>query len=261
MRAREQREFPQREIFRGVTYRCERIDGGSEGNGWMHMVRVDLSAPGIGLYVTPVDVAVQTAGWQYRLRRAADVDRTERLAVTINASQFFSRIPWVYFEGDLASTSECVVVGHRVNKFGPHSYVLWFDDGLTPHLETTKPPPTVALERARWAVGGRYVLLENGRPNDFLHDVRRDSIDRRTAIGIDAGKKLLWLAVFERASHYLVAHTLAVHGAKDALMLDGGTSTAMVIGVGVDGLQPGAVFGGSRPQAIHFGVRAAAVAR
>jgi exopolysaccharide biosynthesis protein len=190
------------------------------------------------------------------LRNAAAVARGEALAVTINASQFKPRIPSLYLRGDLATTGECVVSESKANQFGAHTYLLWFADDLTPHLETTKPVPARAIKQARWGVGGGYWLVKSREPNNFLHDAGRDSVDRRTALGIDSRRKTLWLAVFQRASHYLAAHTLAHEGASDALMVDGGTSSTMVIGDGAREMESGTVFGGSRPQAIHLGIRA-----
>src|SRR5262245_25232169 len=43
------------EIFEGITYGCKRLESSEEGGGVVHWVRVDLTAPGIDLYVTPLD--------------------------------------------------------------------------------------------------------------------------------------------------------------------------------------------------------------
>src|ERR1051325_9129334 len=73
-------------IFAGITYGCERLERTAEGGGLVYWARVDLTAPGIGLYVTPLDAAAMAKGWQYRLRRIADVVDSEHLAIAINAS-------------------------------------------------------------------------------------------------------------------------------------------------------------------------------
>ena len=57
-----------REIFSGVTYGCERLERTEQGHGVLHWVRVELDAPGIELYVTPLDRSALEEGWQYRLR-------------------------------------------------------------------------------------------------------------------------------------------------------------------------------------------------
>ena len=80
--------------------------------------------------------------------------------------------------------------------------------------------------------------------------------DARTAIGIDAKRKLLFLAVAEWASPHLVLEQLTKLGARDAMLLDGGGSSAMAIGEGGRDLARGALFGGWRPVATFFGIRA-----
>jgi exopolysaccharide biosynthesis protein len=49
---------------------------------------------------------------------------------------------------------------------------------------------------------------------------------------------------------------LAKLGARDAMLLDGGGSSAMAIGEGALNVARGALFGGWRPVATFFGVRA-----
>src|SRR5262249_18741434 len=76
---------PPTEIFTGITYGRERIEPTAEGGGMLHWARIDLSAPGIGLYVTPLDRNAVARGWQYRLRRVGTVAEREHLALAVNA--------------------------------------------------------------------------------------------------------------------------------------------------------------------------------
>ena len=50
------------EIFKGITYGCERLEPSEEGSGFVYWVRVDLTAPGIDLYVTPKDPTAVSSG-------------------------------------------------------------------------------------------------------------------------------------------------------------------------------------------------------
>src|SRR6516164_2927828 len=59
---------PATAIFEGITYGCERLDTTEEGGGLLHWVRIELTAPGIELYVTPLNPSAAARGWQYRLR-------------------------------------------------------------------------------------------------------------------------------------------------------------------------------------------------
>ena len=81
------------EIFSGITYGCELLHLSPEGRGIIHWVQIDLSAPGIELYVTPVDPAAVQQGFEYRLRTIGDVVEDERLAVAINGTLFTSTLP------------------------------------------------------------------------------------------------------------------------------------------------------------------------
>ena len=60
----------------------------------LHWVRIDLTAPGIELYVTPLDASAIAQGWQYRLRQIKDIVDREHLAIAINATQFTSNSGW-----------------------------------------------------------------------------------------------------------------------------------------------------------------------
>ena len=206
------------EIFEGITYGCERLEPSEEGSGFIHWVRVDLTAPGIELYVTPKDPTAVSQGWQYHLRRIGGVVDREHLAVAINGTLFTSNSGWPQLSGDLANGVETVVADHVVSHVWEHTYLLWFDDQLTPHLRPSKPPTAAELAMAKWGIGGQAVWLWDGKvwPDS---DRGRDS---RTAIAIDRPRKLLFLAVGDNISPRLMLQKLADLGAKDGMLLDGG---------------------------------------
>ena len=241
-----------KKIFSGVTYGCERLERTEQGHGVLHWVRVELDAPGIELYVSPLDRSALEQGWQYRLRWIADVVTDEHLAVAINGTLFTSQDTWLRLPGDLANGVETVVSDHVASHFWEHTYLLWFDDDLNPHLRPSKPPQPAELRQAKWGIGGQGVGLHGGE----VWSGGDRQPDSRTAIGIDAERKLLYLAVAEWASPYLLLERLAKLGARDAMLLDGGASSAIAIGEGARGLPSGPLFGGSRPVATFFGVRA-----
>jgi hypothetical protein len=254
--ANENRSTPvaETEIFVGVRYGCRILSHTEEGSGPMHWVRVDLSAPGVGLYVTPKDHSLEASGYQYRLHRVGTVVETERLAVAVNGSMFTKEPAWIpgYWPGQRANGLETVVANGRVSHLWEHTYLLWFDAELIPTLENRKPPLESTLSRAKWGIGGQGVGLWDGRVSEGIGS----NVDARTAIGIDAPQRLLFLAVFESVSPRRAMQEMATLGARDAMLLDGGGSTAMVIGDGARDVQPGAVIGGLRPVATHFGIRA-----
>jgi hypothetical protein len=220
----------------------------------LHWVQVDLSAPGIGLYVTPLDAEAVANGWQYRLRWISDVVRRERLAVVINGTLFSSDTGrWrPQLPGDLARSLETVVADHVVSHIWEHTYLMWFDDQLTPHLDLSKPPKPADLARAKWGIGGQGIGLRDGK----LWPGNTRSPDSRTAVAIDAARKLLFLAVAEDISPHLILQKLAELGAKDGMLIDGGHSSAMAIGQLAKHVSSGVVLSYWRPTATQFGVRA-----
>ena len=244
--------MPPTEIFQGVTYTCFEATA-PECKGLVHLVKVDLSAVEIQLYSTSLDPEAVSKGYEYRLDWAANVLNREHLAVVINAAMFSSNSGLFQMSGDLARGGETIVSDGAVDHVDPNSYLLWFERDLTPHLEFAKPPPDTALQRAEWGVSGQGVALWKGKvgEGDSGH-----GMNRRTAIAIDASRRLLWLAVFENASSAGVARALADQGAQDGLLVDGGHSTAMVLGAEAAKVKPGELIGGSRPVATFFGVRA-----
>ncbi|MGO9639595.1 MAG: hypothetical protein ACLPSO_16850 [Terracidiphilus sp.] len=53
-------------IYRGVVYSCQTMPESDESGGLVHLIRVDLAAPGVGLYFTPSaapGVAVHHLEW------------------------------------------------------------------------------------------------------------------------------------------------------------------------------------------------------
>jgi len=241
------------EIFQGVTYGCEQLEATEEGRGLVHWVRIDLTAPGVELYVTPLDPSAVEQGWQYRLRRIKGVVDKEHLAVAINATLFTSHsFLGLRMAGDLARAVETVVADHVVSHIWEHTYLLWFDDELTPHLDLSKPPKVADLVRAKWGIGGQGVWLRAGRV--WLGSDRNP--DSRTAAAIDRQRKLLFLAVGEYISPRLILQKLADLGAKDGMLLDGGNSSSMALGKDAAEVRGGILYSGWQPVATHIGVRA-----
>jgi hypothetical protein len=240
-------------IFAGVTYGCERLAVTQEGGGLIHWVRVDLTAPGIELYVTPLDASAVARGWQYRLRPIEDVVEREHLAVAINGTYFTTASgSWLRFSGDLARSMQTLISDHVIAYGLWGASLLWFNAELAPHVLRPSSEAEAVLTRAKWAVGAHELQLHNGQ----VLGGGDSTADARTAIGIDQPRKLLFFAIAERISARRTLHILADLGAKDGFLLDGGGSTAMGIGEGSTGIPAAVLFGSGRPVATYIGVRA-----
>ena len=244
-------------IYQGVTYGCEELEVDNQRSGLVHWVSIDLTAPGIELYVTPLDPQAVAQGWQFRLQRTGAVVKEERLAVGINATYFSSDSAWIAMPGDFARAAEATVADYCPSHIPEHTYLLCFDEHAAPSFETARPPKDSVLRRTRWGLGGRgAVLLMHGQ---IFQDTPKEPMDARTAVGFNAEKRLLFLAAFEKASPRAALEKLAALGASDGMLLDGGSSTSMALGGEARGVRSGVLMGGWRPVATHFGVRTRAL--
>jgi len=244
------------EIFEGITYGCERLEPSEEGSGSVYWLRIDLKVPGIDLYVTPKDPTAVAWGWQYRLRWVGSVVDSEHLAVAVNGTLFWSSNSWwrPWMQGDLANSKEPLVADHVLSHMWDDAYLLWFDDQLTPHLRPSKPLIMADVATAKWGIGGQDLWLRDG--SVWSGDSRCLSPDARTAVAVDVPGKLLFLAVGTHISPRLIFQTLADLGAKDGMLLDGGSSSSMALGKDARGVSKRTVNGGWHPVATQFGVRA-----
>src|ERR1700730_4761552 len=245
------------EIFQGIVYGCRQLNRTEEGSGSVHWVRIDLTARGIELYVTPLDATAVAHVWQYRLRRVKDGVNEEKLAAAVNGTLFTSDSNWlIRMPGDFARSVETVVSDHVINHIWEHTYLLWFDRALAPHLRPAKPPTTAELAAAKWGVGGQAVWLWEGR----VWPGSDRTPDSRTAVAIDGPGKFLYLAIAQHISPRLCSKNLPISGPRDGMLLDGGGSSSMAIGEAAKGIAAGR-YGGWRPVATQFGVRALAIRR
>jgi len=242
------------EIFEGIPSGCKQLGPSEQARGVVHWVRIDLTAPGIALYVTSQDPTALSQGWQYRLRRVGDVVVREHLAVAINGTLFDAKSNRLFqMSGELANAKEPVVANHTISHAWLDAYLLWFDDQLTPHLRPSKGFTEAELATAKWGIGGQDFWLQDGHV--WSGDRRCFTVDAHTAVGVDLPRKLLFLAVGTHLSPNIMFQTLADLGARDGMLLDGGSSASMAIGTGAKVVSPGTVYGW-RPVATQFGVRA-----
>jgi len=231
----------------------------------VHLVTVDLDAPGIGFFVTPGDPAAELP---LSARTASDFLDEFHLQIAVNAdffSPWYSHNPIDFYprRGDpVAVDGYACSAGTRYGKIkNPAERTLRFSKGERPSF-------TLPLEEAWNAVSGEP-LIEDGQVKiASFHDVER--LHPRTAVGLDRLETKLVLVVIdgrqpgysEGATLPELAEVLLVAGAWNALNLDGGGSTALVI----EGASGGAIQldspihtrlpGRERPVGNHLGVRA-----
>jgi hypothetical protein len=183
---------PPVEVYRGIVYSCERLPAGPESGGLVHLVCADLNVPGVSLWITPLDPDAVARGWQYRLKYVSSVVREQGLAAAVNGTLFESDSSFIRVPGDWARAVETTVADRVVSHVHQHTYLMWWDDDLIAHIETTKPPSAEVLAKARWAIGGQQPLLVDGKMNPLTG---REP-DVRTMIAADPSTRRVWIAVF-----------------------------------------------------------------
>jgi hypothetical protein len=195
----------------------------------IHVVRVDLTAPGIEFIVTPSngDRPLDTDGL-----KTSTFLKNQKCQVAINASPFD---PVQTAEGEPKD-----ILGLSVSRgeeyspgAGQFGALLISKDNKA---RIARPP--FDLSEVQNAVGGFSVVLEHGRNvgND-------DTPHPRTAVGISEDGRYLYMLVIDgRQKGYSegvttaeTAEWLKKFGAWDGLNLDGGGSSALVISDGKGG--------------------------
>lgn len=227
---RPQPETIYRQLFLGVDYRLEVLS--DPRPVVIHVVRVDLSAPGIGLTVTPAEER-PIKGRRLRARKVSTFLGLVNAQLAVNANYFLpfhSKWPWDFYpqEGDPVD-----VVGIGASQGDLFAKKKWH--GATLYISGDnrvsfgKPVGQVFN-----AVSGKQFILKNGRPVLLQKDEPPNPV---LGLGLDkGGRKLILVMADGRQPLYSegltipeLAATLRKHGAHTAIQMDGGGSTALVI--------------------------------
>lgn len=229
----------------GVTLRAYALDAPRTMKAYV--VRVDLTAPGIGFTVTERDPhwgdpipGVKDPRVVVGTRREKTIDFMKRrcaagqnVEIAVNAS------PWrpfpppkgnVYADPKRWNVSDGVEISH-IRRVGKGHLFVVRRDGTA---EITASVPLSKTNEVAYAVGGHNLIMTNGVCR-YAHDQK--NLHPRTAFGLTADRKtLVLLAVDGRQPGYSEGADLADlcdilrrEGATDAVNMDGGGSTSLVI--------------------------------
>lgn len=241
-------------LFEGVEY----LRFAPKGPVPLHIevLRIDLNAPGIGFLATPPNGEAE--GETNSRTTTTFLDEFDCQAA-VNASPF---LPVVNEEGKPQDVlGICVSNGDAYSPPSSKYAALIIEQGNKAACVRDQH----GHEDAQQAVGGFYMALEKGKVTGTDGDRHP-----RTAAGVSKDGGYLYLAVFDgRQPGYSVGATtkevgewMKKFGAWDAVNLDGGGSSALVVEDGEDSrtlnrpIHQG-VPGRQRPVANHFGVFAA----
>jgi hypothetical protein len=249
-------------LFEGVTYAREVRH--SPRPMVIHVVTIRLDAPGIGFLVTPGDPKQRRP---LHARTTSQFLSEFKVQVAVNGDFFFpwwSRALWDYYPhaGDpvelegFAASRGVVYSTHPIKNHFPRLYISK-DNRILIGKPSARPYNVLS---------GNPVLLRHGE--NLLAQKPPDRLEPRTAIAVDREGKRLFLVVIdgrqpnysEGATAAELADILRQHGGYDALNLDGGGSTTLVV-EGRDGKPEilnspidNHIPGHERPVANHLGV-------
>ena len=221
----------QEDLFHGISYRREIRH--NPRPMVIHVISIDLDAPGISFLVTPGE---PTGGRELAAKTASQFLKKSGVQVAINGGGFR---PW-YAKGPLWYYPH---VGDPVDSSG-----LTISRGDM-YSAAEKGFPTVYISRdnrvsigrnlpdAYNAVSGFRIVVEKGRVRSELYDRTIAKPEPRTAFALDsAGRKLLLIVVDGRQPNYSEGATLAElgeiiceHGGVRGINMDGGGSSTLVI--------------------------------
>jgi hypothetical protein len=224
-----------------------------------HWAKIDLTAPGRAILVTDGD----DDPMPLRGKTTSDFAAETRAVVAINGGFFEPWEPGLFdpYPGE----------GERVAPLGlaaSRGHVYGTVDARVRTLFIAEDGGRVSFERPATiysAISGGCMLVERGAPTpDCALRKLNDQRHPRTAVGLSADRETMWLLVVDgRQARYSKGATLAeladlfvAEGAADALNLDGGGSSVMVIdGEIVSTPISGGVPGHERVVGSHIGVR------
>ncbi|NES21955.1 MAG: phosphodiester glycosidase family protein [Symploca sp. SIO3E6] len=229
----------QRTLFQGIIYRREVRD--LPRPLVLHIVTIDLTAPGVRVLVTPGKATPDNT--EVQARTTTEFLREFQLQLAINGSFFypFREIsPWNYYpkSGDRANVvGQAIANGTSYSPPQPNWPVLCFNANSRAQIESSGDCPQGTVQ----AVAGNSVLIERGNPVGLNLDAGKseDKPYPRVAVGTDAEGQKLWLMVIdgkqplysEGATIPELTTMLRELGADSALNLDGGGSKTLVTAI------------------------------
>lgn len=223
-------------LFQGIDYATAEIEGGS-GHSEAFVVRVDLDAPGIGFYTTPQSGPLETMS-----QTTSQFLQSNGTQVAINAA-FFSPCGCSTTTSDAKNLSGLAISNGVQVSPGEVGYasLLLTQNNLASLVDGSANPSTDGIWTA--ISGGGFVLKDgvnvvNGSlPGDPLNP------NPRSVLGLSEDAGFMYLVAIDGrrpgwsagVSQSEASAFMFYLGAYNAINLDGGGSTALVV-EGSDGL-------------------------
>ncbi|NJO43447.1 MAG: phosphodiester glycosidase family protein [Cyanobacteria bacterium RU_5_0] len=224
-----------RSLFQGITYRREARS--TPRPILIHVVTIDLTAPGIGILVTPGRLTEDNT--ELTARTTSEFLNEFDLQLAINANffyEFIEKTPWEFYphSGDrVNAVGQAISNGEQYSMPEAKWAVICFTADNRAQIVSSGECP----DGTRQAVAGSAMLVTQGRTATIPPDsADSDAAYSRTVVAIDQSGETLWIvAIDDKQLFYskgvtlpeLTAIVLEL-GADAAINLDGGGSTTLV---------------------------------
>lgn len=225
-------------IFQGVEHLRGQTLAGAYGNQVVQALRIDLQDPDIQFFTTPASTNAQVYGGDTLGQTTSQFLASNQLQVAVNANYFVAccGLPEgtiMYVLGLAMSRGE--VVSTQDDPY--YAATLTLTSNNVPAIIATNWPP-VTTNGIFTAVTGKYPLVLQGT-NVAISGLAHP----RTAVGYTQDKRYLILLTVDGrqpgysdgATDFETAQWMIRLGAYDAINLDGGGSTTMVVSDGRGG--------------------------
>jgi len=221
-------------IFQGVTY--ERVVQADPHPLIYHVIKIDLEAEGIEFFVTPSD---DIEGFVYEARTVSQFLDEFDLQIAINGDffdPFWAVSPWDYYpkSGDGVNSRGLSISEGEIATDGYVRRSAYSTMYITPDNEVIFDSPPEEIDSA---ISGYLRFVRDGRIIPLGTSGYLSNPHPRTAIALNqAGDTLMLFIVDGRQPNFSdgitipdFARIIIEHGGFNALNLDGGGSSAMVM--------------------------------
>ncbi len=223
-------------LFQGIHYRREFRT--NPRPVMLHIVTVDLTAPGLKVLVTP-GTPSNNNEQEIQARTTSEFLLDFQLQLAVNASffhPFAENTPWNYYprSGDpVGAVGQAIANGVMYSDPLPNWSVFCVSAQQQARILTAETCPPGTMQ----AVAGSALLVQDGKPVAIRSGAAdSDGIYSRTVVALDRTGHKLWLLVVDD-KQWLYSEGVSLEelaaiaiglGADAALNLDGGGSTTLV---------------------------------
>lgn len=226
-------DLQQQQLFQGIVY--QRDVRSKPRPLMLHIVTIDLTAPGIRLLVTPGMPSPE--GMDTKARTTGEFLKEFQLQLAVNANffmPFHEHTPWDYYphKGDPVNALGLAISNSNIYSPGEEIWsVLCISASNVAQIRSVKCPAGTTQ-----AVAGNRIIVDRGSRAPLDPNVDNSQLFPCTAVATNQQGNKLWIIVVDgRQPYYSEGVTLAELteiflelGVYRALNLDGGGSSTLV---------------------------------